>query len=134
MKAPNSLKVPIKCVGEIFTSRAIEPQFISAAGMPSAPSALLIPDHVAQLVVASKPGSPEATRIGRSRVLPTLLAGVLPQAGKGRLGAYVRALLMETTSKGHTWVLQHKKVSALIDAVLWDASVVCVIVMWIISS
>lgn len=81
--------------------------------MPSATSALPIPDHVAKLVVASTPQNPEATRIGRARVLPTLLAGVLPQAGKGRLGAYVRALLMETTSKGHTWVLQHKKVSAV---------------------
>ncbi|GMH34414.1 hypothetical protein BSKO_02248 [Bryopsis sp. KO-2023] len=105
-----AVKLTCGVFGDVFTARAVEPQFVASAGIPAVPSGIPVPDHVAKLAQSLMPTTAEASRVGRACVFPALLAGVLPQAGKGRVTAYVRSLLSET-GRGETWVIQHKKES-----------------------
>lgn len=96
-------------LGEVFTSRAIEPIFLSSCGMPTSSCPFPIPAHVSELVEKVKPHTSEGIRVGKLCVLPALFAGVLPQGGKDRLSQYVRGLVTAASSN-ETWVLNHKKV------------------------
>ncbi|KAK9813191.1 hypothetical protein WJX72_010407 [[Myrmecia] bisecta] len=101
-----AVKATCGTFGEVFSSGAIEPLFAVSASVPDRDVAHHQSAHVAQIAGSLAPQSTEAERVGRMCVLPVLLAGVLPGAGRNGLVAFLRHIMTDTIT-GEAWALQH---------------------------
>lgn len=106
--------------GPSFAATALIPLMSAAAGAgpvgaPHPPPEILgvqVPDQIRAATADLMPRAPEAARLARERVLPQLLAAVLPGAGQGVLGQYIRAEFMAANTPVGRWVLEAPLVSA----------------------
>lgn len=100
--------------GPYFAASALIPIVAAAAGAgpvgaPQPPPEVLgadVPDQIRAAAADLMPRAPEAARLARERVLPQLLAAVLPGAGQGQLGRYVRTEFMAADTPAGRWVLE----------------------------
>lgn len=105
--------------GPSFAATALIPLMSAAAGAgpvgaPQLPPEILgvhVPDQIRAATADLMPRAPEAARLARERVLPQLLAAVLPGAGQGMLGQYIRAEFTAADTPVGRWVLEAPLVS-----------------------
>ena len=107
-----SLSFTAVTFGSGFNASTLLPLFSAAsgcqpAGQVTSPSEILgriVPDHIREAAQDLMPHTPEETKVARERVLPMLLAGLLPPSGL--LATFLSLALSSSDTLTGRWVVE----------------------------